>query len=56
MRCESKYEYPAKLTSSGYEVDYAMRIKIYGQSPEEEKRYSLSKYIGEEFRKIMGNP
>ena len=40
----------------GPDIDYAMLIKIYGSTPEEEKRYSPAKIIDTERKKIMGNP
>lgn len=40
----------------GADVDYAMLIKLYGQEPEGEKRYSPAKCIGTEIRPISGNP
>ena len=40
----------------GTEIDYAMLIKLYGKSPEGEKRYSPSQIIGIDERKVMGNP
>ncbi len=40
----------------GCEVDYAMLIKKYGQTPEGERRYSPSEYIGTETKVIMGAP
>ncbi len=40
----------------GSEVDYAMLIKIYGQQPEGEKRYSPAKCIGTELKIIQGKP
>jgi IS1 family transposase len=43
-------------TVFGDDVDYAMLHKIYGASPEGEKRYSPAKCIGAEKRKIIGNP
>lgn len=40
----------------GSEVDYSILIKLYGPSPEAEKRYSPAKCIGTKTRKIIGNP
>lgn len=37
-------------------VDYAMLDKIYGTSPEGERRYSPAVCIGTEVRQVMGNP
>ncbi len=42
--------------SFGPDIDYAMLIKIYGSTQEEEKRYSPAKIIDTERKKIMGNP
>src|SRR6202167_1819635 len=38
------------------EVDYAMLVKIYGQEPGGEKRYSPPKCIGARKRQIVGDP
>lgn len=43
-------------TVFGDDVDYAMLHKIYGASPEGEKRYSPAQCIGAQKRKIVGNP
>jgi IS1 family transposase len=40
----------------GSEIDYAMLNKLYGQEPEQEKRYSPAKCIGTEKQIIQGNP
>ena len=40
----------------GCEIDYAMLIKLYGNAPEGEKRYSPAACIGTEVRKVRGNP
>jgi IS1 family transposase len=40
----------------GTEIDYAMLIKIYGTSPEGEKRYSPAECIGTELQNVRGNP
>lgn len=40
----------------GAEVDYAMLVKLYGQEPEQEKRYSPAKCIGAEKHIIQGKP
>jgi len=40
----------------GAGIDYAMLVKIYGQSPEAEKRYSPAECIGCTKTKITGNP
>ena len=40
----------------GSEVDYAMLIKLYGQEPESETRYSPAKCIGTNPTVIQGNP
>ena len=37
-------------------VDYAMLDKIYGTSPEGERRYSPAVVLGTEVRQVMGNP
>jgi len=39
----------------GADIDYAMLIKIYGQSPEAERRYSPAECIGADIRHINGN-
>jgi hypothetical protein len=43
-------------TVFGDDVDYAMLNKIYGASPESERRYSPAKCIGAEKRPIIGKP
>jgi IS1 family transposase len=40
----------------GANVDYAMLVKIYGPSPEGEKRYSPAECIAAEKHTIQGNP
>jgi IS1 family transposase len=40
----------------GADIDYAMLVKIYGQSPEAGKRYSPAECIGCTKTKITGNP
>ena len=40
----------------GSEVDYAMLVKLYGQEPEKETRYSPAKCIAAEPHIIQGNP
>lgn len=40
----------------GAEVDYAMLVKLYGQEPEAEARYSPAKCIAAEPHVIQGNP
>lgn len=40
----------------GSEVDYAMLVKLYGQDPETEKRYSPPPYITANPTIIQGNP
>jgi IS1 family transposase len=40
----------------GSEVDYAMLVKLYGQEPENEKRYSPAQCIVAEPHVIQGNP
>ena len=40
----------------GADIDYAMLVKLYGQEPESEKRYSPAKCIGAEPHIIQGNP
>ncbi len=40
----------------GSEIDYAQLIKVYGQEPESEKRYSPAECIGIEKHIIQGNP
>jgi IS1 family transposase len=42
--------------SFGADVDYAMLVKIYGQSLEGEKRYSPAECIGAVKQRIEGNP
>jgi len=40
----------------GTDVDYAMLVKLYGQEPEGEKRYSPAKCLGAEKIPISGQP
>ena len=40
----------------GIDVDYAMLVKLYGEAPEVEKRYSPAVCIGARKDKITGNP
>jgi len=40
----------------GRYVDYAMLIKLYGEAPEKDRRYSGANCIGAEPRIIQGNP
>ena len=37
-------------------IDYAMLVKLYGQSPEGQRRYSPPEVIGAEKHRIMGDP
>ena len=41
---------------SGMNVDYAMLVKLYGESAESEKRYSPAQCIGCKRQAIVGNP
>jgi IS1 family transposase len=41
---------------SGMNLDYAMLVKLYGESPEIEKRYSPAQCIGCRSTVIVGNP
>ncbi len=40
----------------GDDIDYAMLVKLYGQAPDAEKRYSPAECIGTRKTKITGNP
>jgi IS1 family transposase len=40
----------------GGEIHYAMLIKLYGQDPENERRYSPAQCLGTEVRTITGKP
>jgi len=40
----------------GDDVDYAQLVKLYGESPEAEKRYSPAKCIGARKRRVTGKP
>jgi hypothetical protein len=43
-------------TAFGADIDYAMLIKLYGQSDDAERRYSPAECIGIEKRPITGTP
>ncbi len=40
----------------GCEIDYAQLVKLYGESPDSEKRYSPAECIGCERRRVEGHP
>jgi IS1 family transposase len=40
----------------GSEIDYAQLVKLYGQEPDSEKRYSPAECIATEKRIVQGNP
>jgi IS1 family transposase len=40
----------------GNEIDYAMLVKIYGESSEGQKRYSPAHCVGAKKKKMVGNP
>lgn len=40
----------------GSDIDYAMLVKLYGQEPESEKRYSPAKCTGTNSRIVTGHP
>ena len=40
----------------GGDVDYAQLIKLYGEAPEAEKRYSPASCVGARKRRVEGNP
>lgn len=40
----------------GLDVDYSMLVKLYGEAPEAEKRYSPAQCIGAKKKKIVGKP
>ncbi|MFC1987600.1 IS1 family transposase [Chloroflexota bacterium] len=40
----------------GADIDYAMLVKLYGQEPEQEKRYSPARCVGANPHTIQGNP
>jgi IS1 family transposase len=40
----------------GSEIDYAMLVKLYGVSPEAQRRYSPAECIGAEVRPVQGAP
>jgi IS1 family transposase len=42
--------------SFGMDVDYAMLVKLYGETPEGEKRYSPAECIATDMQIIMGKP
>jgi hypothetical protein len=37
-------------------IDYAMLVKLYGEAPETEKRYSPAQCIGCKRQVVIGNP
>jgi hypothetical protein len=41
---------------SGMNIDYAMLVKVYGESAESEKRYSPAQCIGCKRRPVVGDP
>jgi hypothetical protein len=40
----------------GMNIDYAMLVKLYGESPEAEKRYSPAQCIGCKRHVVIGDP
>ncbi len=40
----------------GADIDYAQLVKLYGESPEAEKRYSPAQCIGCDRKRVEGNP
>ncbi len=40
----------------GKDIDYAMLVKLYGEQPEQQKRYSPAKCVGAEPRTVQGEP
>lgn len=40
----------------GRDIDYAMLVKLYGQEPESEKRYSPARCIGTDKQVVQGKP
>ena len=40
----------------GGDVDYAQLVKLYGDAPEKEKRYSPATCVGTHKRRVEGNP
>ena len=40
----------------GSEVDFSQLVKIYGNSPESEVRYSPAECVGTEINAVQGNP
>jgi IS1 family transposase len=40
----------------GADVDYAMLVKVYGSSPEPQKRYSPAECVGCRCQRVAGNP
>ena len=45
-----------QLSAFGSKIDYAMLIKLYGNEPDKEKRYSPAECIVAEKHIIQGNP
>lgn len=45
-----------ELAFGWYQVDYAMLVKIYGQTSEGQRRYSPPECIGAEKKQVMGYP
>ncbi len=43
-------------TAFGGEVDYSMLVKLYGQAPEGQRRYSPAVCIGTKRQKLIGKP
>lgn len=65
----SRLKHQVQLTTDGHKVylnavegafviniDYGMLVKVYGESPDSEKRYSPSEYVGSKKEVIMGDP
>jgi IS1 family transposase len=48
--------YLTAIDAFGADVDYAMLVKLYGNDPEAEKRYSPAECIGLDVRVIQGDP
>jgi hypothetical protein len=46
----------AVVEAFGKEIDYAQLVKVYGPSPEGERRYSPAGFVGAETRVFFGNP
>ena len=40
----------------GSEIDFSQLVKLYGNEPQAEKRYSPAHCVGSEKRRIQGNP